>query len=97
MAVDVETKYILNAIPYLGRNKIRAPSHRLFDWIVMNLMEPYRWKEEMLQLTTSFPRSAWPSNCGRRRRELWERSIKSEESYLDQQKQHERYGTHEGR
>ena len=38
---DVEAKYILNAIPHLGKDEKRAPSHRLFDWVVMNLMEPY--------------------------------------------------------
>ena len=66
-AVDVETKYILNAIPYVGKHKTRVPLHRLSYWAVMNLMEPYVGKEEMMQLTISLPRKAWPSNCGRRR------------------------------
>ena len=41
LAVDVDTKYILNAIPYLGKEESRAPSQRLSDWVVMNLMQPY--------------------------------------------------------
>ena len=70
LAVDVQTKYILNAIPYLGKDETRAPSHRLSESVVMKVMEPW---EEMLQLTTSSPCTVWPSNYGRRRRALWER------------------------
>ena len=44
LAVDVDTKYILNAIPYLGKEESRAPSQRLSDWVVMNLMQPYLGK-----------------------------------------------------
>ena len=45
MAEDVKTKYILNAIPYLGKDETRAPSHRLSDWVVMNHIESYIEKE----------------------------------------------------
>ena len=40
LAVHVETNYILNALPYLGKDEgeTRAPSHRLFDWVVMELI-----------------------------------------------------------
>ena len=44
LAVDVDTKYILNAIPYLGKEESRAPSQRLSDWVVMNLMQAYLGK-----------------------------------------------------
>ena len=44
LAVNVETKYILNAIPYLGKNETREPSHRLSDWVVINRVEPYLGK-----------------------------------------------------
>ena len=44
LAVDVDTKYILNAIPYLRKKESRAPSQRLFDGVVMNLMQPYLGK-----------------------------------------------------
>ena len=67
LAVDVDTKYILNAIPYLGKEESRAPSQRLSDWVVMNLMQPSWEKEEMLRRTTSLLRTAWQSNCCRRR------------------------------
>ena len=46
LAVDVDTKYILNAIPYLGKEESRAPSQRLSDWVVMNLMQPYLGKRK---------------------------------------------------
>ena len=45
LAIDVETKYILNAIPYLGTNETRTPSHRFSDWVVMKLIKPYLGKE----------------------------------------------------
>ena len=35
LAVDVKTKHILNAIPYLGKDETRAPSHRLSNWVVI--------------------------------------------------------------
>ena len=44
LAVDIGTKYILNAVPYLVKDKICAPSHRLSNWVVMKLMEPYLGK-----------------------------------------------------
>ena len=37
LAVDVDTKHILNAIPYLSKEESRAPSQRLSDWVVMNV------------------------------------------------------------
>ena len=67
LAVDVVTKYILNAIPYLGKEESRSPSQRLSDWVVMNLMQPYLGKGRMLRRTTSLLRTAWQSNCCRRR------------------------------
>ena len=45
LAVEVEIKYSLNAISYLGEDETRAPSHRLSEWVVMKLMEPYLGKE----------------------------------------------------
>ena len=41
LAVEVETKYISHAVRYFGKNETRALSHRLSDWVVMKLMEPY--------------------------------------------------------
>ena len=34
LAVNVESNYILNAIPYLGKDKLRLPSQRLSDRVV---------------------------------------------------------------
>ena len=34
----------VNVEPYLGKDETRAPSHRLSDWVVMKLMEPYLGK-----------------------------------------------------
>ena len=44
LAVDVESKYILNALPYLGKDELRPPTERLSDNVVMTLMEPFMGK-----------------------------------------------------
>ena len=44
LAVDVETKYILNAIAYLGKDERHASSKRLSDWVVTSLMEHHLGK-----------------------------------------------------
>ena len=41
IAVNVESKYILNAIPYLGKNDSRPSTQRLYDKIVITFMEPF--------------------------------------------------------
>ena len=41
IAVDLESKYILNAIPYLGKDETRPAMQRLSESVVMKLMEPY--------------------------------------------------------
>ena len=41
LAVDVESKYILNAIPYLGKDDFPPPNQRLSDNVVMTLMKPF--------------------------------------------------------
>ena len=43
LAVDVVSKYILIAIPYLRKDKSRPPT-RLSDNVVMNLMQPFMCK-----------------------------------------------------
>ena len=70
LAVDVDTKYILNVIPYLGKEESRASSQRLSNWVVLCnfTLCNFTWKkEEMLRRTTSLLRTAWQSNCCRRR------------------------------
>ena len=41
LAVDVESKYALNAVPYLGKDDFHPPNQRLSDTVVMTLMEPF--------------------------------------------------------
>ena len=44
IAVDLESKYILNAIPYLGKDENRPVTQRLFEGVVIKLIEPYLGK-----------------------------------------------------
>ena len=43
LAIDVESKYILNAIPYLGKDESRLPTQSLSD-VVMTLIETFMSK-----------------------------------------------------
>ena len=43
-AVDVESKYILNAISYLGKDKSRPSTQRLSNKFVMTLAKPFMGK-----------------------------------------------------
>ena len=45
LAVDVESKYILNAIPYLGKDESRPSTQKLNDNAVMTLMKPFMGKD----------------------------------------------------
>ena len=44
LAVDVKSKYILNAIPHLGKDESHPSAQRLSDNVVMTLMEPLMGK-----------------------------------------------------
>ncbi|XP_062865170.1 piggyBac transposable element-derived protein 4-like [Trichomycterus rosablanca] len=41
IAADLETKYMCNAIPYLGKDPSRPKGERLSENVVMKLMEPF--------------------------------------------------------
>uniref|UniRef100_A0AAV2J945 PiggyBac transposable element-derived protein domain-containing protein n=1 Tax=Knipowitschia caucasica TaxID=637954 RepID=A0AAV2J945_KNICA len=41
MAADVDSKYFLNGIPYLGKDAARPAGQRLGERVVLNLMEPF--------------------------------------------------------
>ncbi|XP_046704280.1 uncharacterized protein LOC124385161 [Silurus meridionalis] len=41
MATDLETKYVCNASPYLGKDLSRQKGERLAENVVINLMEPF--------------------------------------------------------
>ena len=45
LALDVESKYILNAIPYLGKDEARLATQRLSESVVIKIVEPYLGKE----------------------------------------------------
>ena len=49
--VDIQAKYILNAISYLRKDESHAPYERLSDWIVMNLMKLFF--EKNINVTTN--------------------------------------------
>ena len=40
IAVDLESKYVLNAIPYLGKVETRPDTQRLSESVVIKLEEP---------------------------------------------------------
>ena len=42
MAADVDTKYILHSIPYLGKDDSRPAGVKLGEHVVLQLIEPYR-------------------------------------------------------
>ncbi|XP_060725490.1 piggyBac transposable element-derived protein 3-like [Tachysurus vachellii] len=41
LATDLETKYVCNVFPYLGKDPNRQKGERLAESVVMNLMEPF--------------------------------------------------------
>ena len=44
LAADVQSKYLVNAFPYLGKDETRTPGERLSESVVMRLMDPYLGK-----------------------------------------------------
>lgn len=44
LLADVETKYLCNGFPYVGKNEQRAPNEKLPEQVVMKLVAPYRNK-----------------------------------------------------
>lgn len=45
LAVDIKTKYLLNAFPYLGRNEERPSDQSFLEYVVMQLI-PIRYYNE---------------------------------------------------
>ena len=54
IAADVETKYMLNAFPYLGKDLSRPKSQSVGESVVMRLMEPYLGKGRNVTTDTFF-------------------------------------------
>ena len=44
MAVDVDSKYVVNIFSYLGKNNERPAEERFGDFVVLKLVDPYRNK-----------------------------------------------------
>jgi len=44
LACDVDTKYIANGFPYLGKDETRAQSQPLSEYVVLKLIEPFTMK-----------------------------------------------------
>ena len=53
LAVNVESKYILNSIPYMGEDESRPSTQKLSDNVVVTLMEPFMGKDRSVT-TESF-------------------------------------------
>ena len=44
LASDVQTKYVVNGFPYLGKNETRPTSQPLGEFVILKLIEPYSMK-----------------------------------------------------
>ena len=44
LAVDKESKYMINGFPYVGKDELRSANGRVSDRVVMQLMRPYLCK-----------------------------------------------------
>ncbi|XP_056120044.1 piggyBac transposable element-derived protein 3-like [Rhinichthys klamathensis goyatoka] len=44
LAADVDTKYMVNGAPYLGKDETRRPGQRLADSVVLKMVDPYLGK-----------------------------------------------------
>ena len=54
LTVDVESKYILYFIPYLGKDESRPSTQGLSDNVVMTLMEPFMGKRRIVTTNNFF-------------------------------------------
>ena len=54
LAVDLESKYILNSIPYQGKDESRPSTQRLSDNIVMTIMETFMGKRRNITTDNFF-------------------------------------------
>ena len=53
-AADVESKYILNAIPYLGKDEARPATQRLSESLVIKIVDPYLSKVRNITIDNFF-------------------------------------------
>jgi hypothetical protein len=41
MATDAKERYIMNAIPYLGKEELRLTEQRVVETVTLHLLEPF--------------------------------------------------------
>ena len=68
LAVDMKSKYILNAIPYLGKDEARRATQRLSESVVIKLVEPYLGKGRNITTdnfftSTHLATELWKKRC----------------------------------
>ena len=68
LAVDVEFKYIPNAIPHLGKDKARPTTQRLFESVVIKIMEPFLGKGRNVTTEILLFRLILPRSSGKKKR-----------------------------
>ena len=68
LAVDVESKYILNAILYLGKNEARPATERLSESVVIMIVEPYLGKGRTVTTDTFFTSTHLATHLRKKRR-----------------------------
>ena len=54
LAVDVEFKYISNALSYLGKDEARPATQRLSKSVIIQIVEPYSGKERSVTTDNFF-------------------------------------------
>ena len=54
LAVDVEFKYIPNAVSYPGKDEARPATQRLSESVVIQIVEPYSGKERSVTTDNFF-------------------------------------------
>ena len=81
LAADVESKYLLNGSPYLGKEETRSPGQLVGESVVMKLVEPFLGKGRnittdnfftSLKLATALQakKTSLVGTLGRQKREL---------------------------
>ena len=54
MAVDKDSKYVVNGFPYVGRDETRSIDKRVSNQAVMRLLKPYLNKERNVTIDNYF-------------------------------------------
>ena len=68
--VDLESKYVLNAILYLGKDETRPATQRLSESVVIKLVEPYLGKGRNVTTDNFFTSIHLATQLRKKRRHL---------------------------